>query len=135
MRFYAFSALFAAALLLLPHQSVAQNNPTPPSTGPITNCSNGCTIITCNATTCTVHYCNYSGCREVSTYPRPDETRNVVGSSVTRSKSIHSTTGTDKLSDTTAPVQFATACAKSGLACRMWVVKPEGSALLGYYER
>jgi len=38
---------------------------------PVMNCTNGCTIVTCNATTCSITYCDASGCSYVTSYPKP----------------------------------------------------------------
>lgn len=61
--------------LMIQSPVLAQSTPGGPN-GPIYNCSNGCTIVTCNATTCTVNYCNTSGCTVVGTYPRPKTIEN-----------------------------------------------------------
>lgn len=64
-------ALAALFVFVITARRCTRASPNPPGTGPVTNCSTGCTIITCNATMCTVNYCDYSGCRVVGHYNRP----------------------------------------------------------------
>ena len=117
---------------VLPLQSSAQTNPTPPGTGPVTNCSNGCTVITCNATTCTVNYCDYSGCRVVGEYPRPTQPQNILGSTNPVAASSKHAPGST-LSPTDARLQLVTACSSANGDCRVYAVKPEGSSFVGTY--
>ena len=120
---------FAAILSLGSPAARAQTSPSPLRTGPVTNCSTGCTIITCNASTCTVHYCDTSGCKAVGSYPRPRQTNRVSGP-----PAVFPTGQAETLSPSDAPLQFATACSKNGRDCMMWAVKPEGASFIGYYN-
>jgi len=58
--------LFLAALavpvaILLTTPALAGDDPI--------DCSNGCTIVTCDGNLCTVYHCDSSGCRVIGTYP------------------------------------------------------------------
>lgn len=39
---------------------------------PVTDCTNGCVIVTCSGPTCTVWSCNSSGCNVIGSYANPD---------------------------------------------------------------
>ncbi len=96
----------------------------------MTNCSTGCTIITCNATICTVNYCDYSGCRVVGHYNRPKS--DALQAHPVAKTANGSASGTLSASD--ASLQFAMACSEAAHDCRMYAVKPDGATYIGNYR-
>ncbi|WP_395648787.1 hypothetical protein [Thermomonas sp.] len=130
-KFIGFCAmLLLLSLFLSSPPAAAQTSPNPPGTGPVTNCSTGCTIITCNATMCTVNYCDYSGCRVVGHYNRPKS--DALQAHPVAKTANGSASGTLSASD--ASLQFAMACSEAAHDCRMYAVKPDGATYIGNYR-
>jgi len=82
---------------------------------PIQDCSKGCTILTCDKTTCTVWYCNHSGCKKMTEYPRPDQPKKL-----TTEKSV-----TD--------VEFVKVC-PTKTRCDLYKLSADAATLIGGFD-
>ena len=121
--------LVAALLFAVP--PAARGQTAAPATGstPVVECSAGCSVVACTAQTCTVNYCDGKGCRAVQRYPRPARSEATTAAMPVAAVDEPRTAPTD------APLQFATACSDTAGDCRMFVVTPEGSRLIGTYTK
>jgi hypothetical protein len=86
------------------------------------NCTNGCTIITCGKITCTVWYCNASGCTVKGSYGNPG---NVVRNDSLERSGLPTVPERDDLA-------FAKMC--SGNTCQLYELTPDKAIKVGYVD-
>lgn len=133
-----------ASLMVLPGASFAQQSPIPASNAvasEMTDCSQGCTIITCDQTNCAVNVFDSAGWSISANYPTPSSLKSATNRShpvrqelATAQKgnaASASSGGELVLSPTSAELQYAKVCkADADNACSFYTVGVKGAMLL-----
>ena len=134
MKHLILSAAFVSACLLIMPRSVQGQEAAASQTRIETAqpCTEACVWVACDAAACTMLPCEQDSCEPSELAALRDQGRIMILISGTVPGADASV---EAISPSDAPLHFAAACQDDGPNCRLFVVTPEGSTLLGSYRR